>query len=111
MTLFATASMLLRPTDWHANSCALLVLTTNCCCNCCHDCILPLQAYAGANDPDSACYGITKTLQVPNGRSVSSDLTPMLPPGVVQAVLEKRAKAEIAIKVIQVYISMSFNNA
>jgi hypothetical protein len=53
-----------------------------------------LQPYLGADNPESACYGLTTSLYVPNGSDLqlgpfAPKLAPMQAPYVVQKTLEQ----------------------
>ena len=54
---------------------------------------LSSEVYLGANDPGAACYGITSELYIPPANSIDPSLAPMLPPYVVQTIIDSNLAA------------------
>ena len=62
-----------------------------------------MEPYAGAANPNAACYGITTQLWVPPGNLLDSSLAPMQQAGVVQQIIETKLASNI--KALPLFVS------
>ena len=54
------------------------------------------ERYLGASNPSAACYGITSELYIPPANAVDPSLAPMLPPYVLQTLIEAKLVASFS---------------